>query len=134
MARHFVQMGFRLTSTRGTAKALRAAGVPVIEVLKVHEGRPNIVDAITNGEVKIVVNTPFGRETRSDGYQIRASAIRHGVTNITIIEAAQAAVQAIEAMKEGRLGVSALQDVEQWVPPAPRDRAAGHRGTGAGVE
>jgi carbamoyl-phosphate synthase large subunit len=124
VARHFHQLGFRVMSTRGTAKSLRAAGVPVTEVLKVHEGRPNIVDAIANDEVRIVINTPFGRETRSDGYQIRAAAIRHGVTNITTIEAAQAAVQAIEAIKEERLGVVALQDFEQWVAPAPRDSAA----------
>jgi carbamoyl-phosphate synthase large subunit len=89
----------------------------------VHEGRPNIVDALTNGEVHIVINTPFGRETRSDGYHIRAAAIRHGVTNITTLEAAQAVVQAIEAIKEDRLVVSALQDVEQWTPPAPRGAA-----------
>ncbi len=119
VARHLNQLGFRLLSTRGTAKALRAAGIPVTEVLKVHEGRPNIVDAMTNNEVQIVINTPFGRETRSDGYQIRAAAIRHGITNITTMEAAQAAVQAIEAIKEGRLDVSALQDYPQWMPPAP---------------
>jgi carbamoyl-phosphate synthase large subunit len=95
-------------------------------VLKVHEGRPNIVDALTNGEVQIVINTPFGRETRSDGYHIRAAAIRHGVTNITTMEAAQAAAQAIEAIKEERLEVSALQDVEQWAAPVVRDLAAGY--------
>lgn len=124
VARHLNQLGFHLLSTRGTAKALRAAGIPVTEVLKVHEGRPNIVDAMTNDEVQLVINTPFGRETRSDGYQIRAAAIRHGITNITTMEAAQAAVQAIEALKEDRLGVSPLQDVPQWVPPAPRGRPA----------
>jgi carbamoyl-phosphate synthase large subunit len=123
VARHLNQLGFRLLSTRGTAKALRAAGIPVTEVLKVHEGRPNIVDAMTNDEVQIVINTPFGRETRSDGYQIRAAAIRHGITNITTMEAAQAAAQAIEAIKEQRLDVSALQDVPQWVPPAPVRRS-----------
>jgi carbamoyl-phosphate synthase large subunit len=118
VARHMHSLGFEILSTRGTGRALRAAGIPVTEVLKVHEGRPNIVDALTSGEVQIVINTPFGRETRSDGYHIRAAAIRHGVTNITTIEAAQAVVQAIEAIKEDRLGVTALQDVEQWVPPA----------------
>jgi carbamoyl-phosphate synthase large subunit len=124
VARHMHALGFEVLSTRGTAHALRAAGIPVTEVLKVHEGRPNIVDALTNGQVQIVINTPFGQETRSDGYHIRAAAIRHGVTNITTLEAAQAVVQAIEAIKEDRLGVSALQDVEQWVPPAPRGATA----------
>jgi len=128
IARHLHSLGFEVMSTRGTARALRAAGLPVTEVLKVHEGRPNIVDALTNGRVQIVINTPFGRETRSDGYHIRAAAIRHGVTNITTLEAAQAVVQAIEAIKEQRLGVSALQDVEQWSPPAPRDGGSAHVG------
>jgi len=123
VARHLHTLGFQILSTRGTARALRAAGIPVTEVLKVHEGRPNIVDELTNDRVHIVINTPFGRETRSDGYHIRAAAIRHGVTNITTLEAAQAAVQAIEAIKEDRLVVSALQDTEQWTPPATRDLA-----------
>ncbi len=111
VARHLNQLGFRILSTSGTAKTLKAAGVPVEVVLKVHEGRPNVVDAIKNGEVSLVINTPFGRETRSDGYHIRTAAVQHGVTNITTLQAAQAVVQAIEAMKAGRLSVIALQDM-----------------------
>ncbi|MBN2823616.1 MAG: carbamoyl-phosphate synthase large subunit [Coriobacteriia bacterium] len=110
IARHLNLLGFRIMSTKGTARLLRASGIPVEEVAKVHEGRPNIVDAIKNGEVQLVINTPFGRETRSDGYHIRTAAVQHGVTNITTLAAAQAVVQAIEAMKAGRLGVIALQD------------------------
>jgi carbamoyl-phosphate synthase large subunit len=133
IARHLHMLGFEILSTRGTARGLRAAGMPVTEVLKVHEGRPNIVDLVTNGDVHLVINTPFGRETRSDGYHIRAAAIRYGVSNITTVPAAQASVQAIEAIKEERLGVSALQDLEQWVAPAVRDSAAvnGHSHTAA---
>jgi carbamoyl-phosphate synthase large subunit len=112
VARHLVSLDFRILSTRGTARLLRASGVPVEEVLKVHEGRPNIVDAIVNGEVNLVINTPFGRETRSDGYHIRTAAVHHGVSNITTLAAAQASVQAIEAIKSGRLGVTALQDFD----------------------
>jgi carbamoyl-phosphate synthase large subunit len=112
VARHLQGLGFRILSTRGTARLLRAAGVPVEEVRKVHEGRPNIVDAIVNGEVHLVINTPFGRETRSDGYHIRTAAVQHGVSNITTLAAAQASVQAIEAIKRGDLGVIALQDFE----------------------
>ncbi len=111
VARHLVQLGFRILSTKGTARTLAAAGVPVEEVRKVHEGRPNIVDAIKNGEVQLVINTPFGRETRSDGYHIRTAAVQHGVTNITTIQAAQALTHAIEAMQAGRLDVIALQDL-----------------------
>ena len=106
------RLGFNILSTRGTARTLRASGVPVTEVLKKHEGRPNIVDAIKNGDVQLVINTPFGRETRSDGYHIRTAAVLHGITNITTMPAAQAAVSAIEAVKEGRLEVIALQDFD----------------------
>jgi carbamoyl-phosphate synthase large subunit len=128
VARHLRMLGFEILTTRGTARGLRAAGIPVTEVLKVHEGRPNIVDLILDGQVDLVINTPFGQETRSDGYHIRAAAIRHGVSNITTMAAAEASVQAIEAIREDRLAVSALQDFEQWSPPAPRDsaKANGH--------
>ncbi|MGB4592703.1 MAG: carbamoyl-phosphate synthase large subunit [Coriobacteriia bacterium] len=111
VVRHLNHLGFRVLSTSGTARSLRAAGIPVEEILKVHEGRPNIVDALKNGEVQLVINTPFGRETRSDGYHIRTAAVEHGVTNITTVPAAQAVVQAIEAMLSGRLDVIALQDM-----------------------
>ena len=110
VARHLHALGFRILSTRGTARLLRASGIPVEEVRKVHEGRPNIVDAIVNGEVQIVINTPFGRETRSDGYHIRTAAVQHGVSNITTLAAAQASVQAIEVIMRGSLDARALQD------------------------
>jgi carbamoyl-phosphate synthase large subunit len=131
VARHLHALGFEILSTYGTARALRAAGLPVTEVLKVHEGRPNIVDRLTNNEVHLVINTPFGRETRSDGYHIRAAAIRHGVTNITTMEAAQAVAGAIQAVQEGRLGVSALQDTVQWVAPLANGHGARDRGSEA---
>ncbi|MCL5887270.1 MAG: carbamoyl-phosphate synthase large subunit [Actinobacteria bacterium] len=113
IARHLAALDFEILSTRGTARTLRAAGVPVIEVLKKHEGRPNIVDALVNDEIQLVVNTPFGQETRSDGYHIRTAAIQHGVTNITTIAGAQALVGAIEAATQDRLAVIALQDLKR---------------------
>jgi carbamoyl-phosphate synthase large subunit len=122
LAKHLQILGFSIMSTRGTAKMLRAVGIPVTEVLKKHEGRPNILDRIANGEVQLVINTPFGQETRSDGYHLRAAAIRHGITNITTLSAAAAIVQAIEAIKEGRLDVYALQDFD--APPASDDALA----------
>jgi carbamoyl-phosphate synthase large subunit len=116
VAKQLHGLGFEILSTRGTARALRASGIPVREVLKVHEGRPNVVDEIKNGAVQLVINTPFGQETRSDGYHIRTAAIHHGVSNITTVAAAQASVQAIEAMLEDRLGVRPLQDFDGWQP------------------
>ena len=115
VARHLTSLGFRILSTRGTARLLRVSGIPVDEVRKVHEGRPNIVDAIVNGEVQMVINTPFGRETRSDGYHIRTAAVEHGVTNVTTLAAAQASVQAIEAIRNGTLDARALQDFDRSV-------------------
>jgi carbamoyl-phosphate synthase large subunit len=115
VARHLTSLGFRILSTRGTARLLRASGIPVDEVRKVHEGRPNIVDAIVNGEVQMVINTPFGRETRSDGYHIRTAAVEHGVTNVTTLAAAQASAQAIEAIRNGTLDARALQDFDRSV-------------------
>jgi carbamoyl-phosphate synthase large subunit len=99
----------------GHGAELQGGRPPVTEVLKVHEGRPNIVDAMKNGDVQLVINTPFGQETRSDGYHIRAAAIRHGITNITTIPAANAVVDAIDAFisGDGRLDVIALQDFEE---------------------
>jgi len=110
VVKHLQMLGFEIMSTKGTAKTLRAAGIPVTEVMKKHEGRPNVIDEIANGRVQLVINTPFGQQTRSDGYHIRSAAIRHSITNITTLPAAQAIVQAIEAIKEDRLGVLPLQD------------------------
>lgn len=110
VARGLAGLGFKILSTKGTARLLRSSGIPVQEVRKVHEGRPNIVDAIVNGEVHLVVNTPFGQETRSDGYHIRTAAVQHGVPNITTLAAALASVQAIDVIKHADLGVIALQD------------------------
>ncbi|PKQ17243.1 MAG: carbamoyl phosphate synthase large subunit [Actinobacteria bacterium HGW-Actinobacteria-7] len=118
LAKHLQILGFRIISTRGTAKTLRAAGIPVGEVMKKHEGRPNVIDEMANGNVQLVINTPFGQETRSDGYHIRSAAIRHGIPNITTMQAAVAVVQAIEAVKEDRLGVRALQDFETYSAPS----------------
>jgi carbamoyl-phosphate synthase large subunit len=118
VARHLKLLGYDVLSTRGTARILRASGVEVEEVQKVHEGRPNIVDALKNGDVKLVINTPFGRDTRSDGYHIRTAASNHRVPNITTVPAALAVVQALEAMRDGdRLEVFALQDFDGWKLP-----------------
>ncbi len=113
VAKQLHTLGFEILSTRGTARTFRAAGIPVTEVLKKHEGRPNIVDSLVNGDVQLVINSPFGQETRSDGYHIRTAAVQHCVPNITTVSAANAVVQAIEAIKGGRLGVTALQDFEE---------------------
>jgi carbamoyl-phosphate synthase large subunit len=110
VGRALVAMGYHLLSTRGTAKALRAGGVVVQEISKLQEGRPNLIDYMKNGEVDLVINTPSGKGARTDEGKIRAAAVMNRVTCITTLAAAEAAVEACKAMREGELTVKPLQD------------------------
>jgi carbamoyl-phosphate synthase large subunit len=104
-------MGFAIVATGGTAAFLRQAGVEATTVPKRSEGSPSCVDLITSGDVGLVVNTPFGREPRTDGYFIRTAAARAGVACITTVPGMVAAVQAIEAMANGLDEPVTLQEV-----------------------
>jgi len=110
IARQLAVFGYSLIATRGTAAELRKHGVPVTDVLKLHEGRPNLVDLMKNGSVALVINTPSGHGTRSDDSRIRASAVQHGVTCITTLSAAHAAVEACRALRDRPLRVMTLQE------------------------
>ncbi len=110
VARALAEMGYRLLSTRGTAKVLRAAGIPVDEIPKLQEGRPNLIDLMKNGQVALVINTPSGKGARTDEGKIRAAAVMHRVTCITTLAAAHAAVEACRALRQGELTVKPLQD------------------------
>ncbi|HEY8860173.1 MAG TPA: carbamoyl-phosphate synthase large subunit [Gaiellales bacterium] len=88
-------LGFELVATTGTARALRRIGIPVGSVRKVGDGSPNVVDLLGAGGIQLVINTPGGRGTRVDGYEIRAAAIAHRVPCITTMAGAAAAVQSI---------------------------------------
>src|SRR5262249_45936411 len=110
IARRLAELGYRLISTRGTAHVLRAAGIDVVEVAKVQEGRPNLIALMKNGQVALVINTPSGKGARTDEGKIRAAAVAHGVTCITTLAAAQAAVEACAALRQRELTVCALQD------------------------
>jgi len=110
IARELTAMGYQIISTRGTAEALRQAGLEVVEVPKLQEGRPNLIDYMKNDQVALVINTPSGKGARTDEGKIRAAAVAHGVTCITTLAAAQAAVAACRALAEQELTVSALQD------------------------
>ena len=114
IARDFVRLGFEVASTGGTAKVLAASGVPCKVVRKVSEPSPNIGDMIVKGEVQLMINTPFGHGTRSDGYELRLAAVRHGVTYATTIAAAQAFAEAMEVARFDGLGIIALQDLPQY--------------------
>jgi carbamoyl-phosphate synthase large subunit len=111
VARLLVEMGYGLLATRGTAKALRSADVQVQEVPKLQEGRPNLIDHMKNKQIALVINTPSGRGARTDEGKIRAAAVANGVTCITTLAAAYAAVEACAALRQQReWTVSALQD------------------------
>ncbi len=109
LARDLHRMGFRLLATRGTAAFFVRAGLPVEPVNKVHEGAPSTVDLIRQGEVDMIVTTPLGPASHSDGKQIRTAAVRHGVLLLTTLSAAQAAVNGIQALRAGALRARSLQ-------------------------
>src|SRR5262245_48789108 len=110
VARALAAMGYEIISTRGTAGVFREAGVPVQEVMKIQEGRPNLLDYLKNGQVAMVINTPSGRGARTDERRIRAEAVEKRVTCITTVAAAHAAVEACRALREAEMTVTPLQE------------------------
>jgi carbamoyl-phosphate synthase large subunit len=109
LGRRLVEMGFGLAATRGTANRLREAGLPVTEVKKVLEGRPNCVDAMKSGEIQLVINTSGSGQAVSDSFDIRRSALTNGIPHYTTVAGARAAVHAIAALRAGVLDVAPLQ-------------------------
>jgi carbamoyl-phosphate synthase large subunit len=104
-------MGYELMGTAGTATAIEQSGIPVRHARKIHEGRPNLLDHLANGEIALIINTPSGKGARTDEGRIRASAVSHGVPCITTVNAAKAAVAALERLRKGPTEVFALQDL-----------------------
>ena len=113
VARNLIDQGFDVVSTRGTAAALEAAGLPVSVVNKVLEGRPHIVDMIKNNEVDLIVNTTEGRRAIADSASIRASAQTHNVYYTTTLAAAEAICAAM--MRPADDKVRRLQDLHKTV-------------------
>ena len=109
-ARRLVALGYDLMATSGTARVLAAAGVPVEEVKKLQEGHPNLLDALIDGRVHLIFNTPRGKGARTDEGRIRAASVLHGVPCITTLPAAEACIRAMEAERGAVLTVQALQD------------------------
>ncbi|MDW8222219.1 MAG: carbamoyl-phosphate synthase large subunit [Gemmatales bacterium] len=110
IAREFARLGYRILSTRGTGQKLRGAGVPVEVIPKIQEGRPNLIDLMQNDEVAMIINTPSGRGYHTDEGKIRSMAVQLGITCITTISAAEAAVHACSALRQREMQVTALQD------------------------
>lgn len=105
----FVALGFKLVATEGSAAVLREAGVPVLRINKVLEGRPHIVDAMINGQIQLVVNTTEGQQSLTDSYSIRRTALVANISYYTTIAGALAAATAIGSAKAKTMQVTPLQ-------------------------
>jgi len=110
VARRFADLGFSLRATSGTAAYLEQHGIASEAISKLHEGRPNIADAITNGEIQLVVNTPSGSLSNHDDSYIRKAAIKNRIPYITTMAAAIAAAKGIAARRSNKGEVRSLQE------------------------
>ena len=110
LAMRFHELGFRILATSGTASYMRSLDVPVETVLKVHEGRPNGVDLILNGDVQLLINTPLGKHAQVDDEKLRQAAIANHVPYTTTLSAASAACEALIARQLREPEVISLQE------------------------
>jgi carbamoyl-phosphate synthase large subunit len=120
IVRRFRELGFRLYATSGTAAYLSARGIEAESVLKVYEGRPNASDLIVSGAIQLLINTPLGKLTARDDYQIRRTALQHRVPYTTTMAAAAAACEAIAALRSQTRSVRCLQE---WYEMAAAGKA-----------
>jgi carbamoyl-phosphate synthase large subunit len=113
LAKEFINMGFHLVATHGTAAVLEQAGLQPERVHKVKEGRPNVVDLIKSDRIQLIVNTPRGQDTFFDEKAIRRAAVLARIPTITTLAAARAAAEGIAALQKGNVNVVALQTLHQ---------------------
>ena len=104
------RLGFEIVATSGTAKTLQNAGIPVQRVMKLHEGRPHVLDLMLNREVRLVINTPSGQRERGDDRRIRSAAVAQRIPCITTLAAASATIQGLESWLKKPLSVKPLQE------------------------
>jgi carbamoyl-phosphate synthase large subunit len=110
LARRLEKMGFELMATKGTAVRLEEAGIRVQTLKKLQEGHPNVLDYVIDGNLQLVINTPSGKGARTDEGRIRAAAVSRGIPCITTLQATEAAVGAMEALRGEEMTVQAVQD------------------------
>jgi carbamoyl-phosphate synthase large subunit len=110
LSRELIAMGFSIVATGGPTKYLRAQGIEVEYVKKVHEGRPHIVDALKNGDVQLVFNTTQGKQSLADSKSLRTTALDQRIPYFTTASAAKATVEAIRELAERGYKVKRLQD------------------------
>jgi carbamoyl-phosphate synthase large subunit len=109
-AKEFEKLGFKILATEGTHKLLTKNGVKSEHILKMHEGRPNILDSIKNGQIQLVINTPNGKQSKHDDSYIRKAAIKYKIPYITTAAAAAAAAKGIAAFKKKPSQIKSLQE------------------------
>jgi len=109
VAKQFRELGFKIVATQGTHQFLKSRDITSESILKMHEGRPNIVDAIMNGNIKLIINTPSGKLSQYDDSYIRKAAINYKVPYITTLAAAIATARGISAYKQGNSVLKSLQ-------------------------
>jgi carbamoyl-phosphate synthase large subunit len=120
--------GFQIIATGGTAEAIERSGVPARRINKIGEGSPHVVDWIERGDVDLVINTPTGVGARTDGYEIRRAAIRHGIPCLTTVAAGGSAARAIAgARREGAPEVLCVQELHGVRGAEPPERRRGER-------
>jgi carbamoyl-phosphate synthase large subunit len=110
IAKEFSEMGFTIHATSGTAKILKKAGIPVQQLFKLQEGRPNVLDLIKNGEMHFIINTPSGQQPRKDEVIIRSAAVAARVATMTTLRGARASAAAIRALQQSGYGVKSIQE------------------------
>ena len=113
-AREFAKIGFIIKATGGTHRFLQENGIRSEEIKKLFEGRPNIVDGITNKEINLVINTPLGKRSQNDDSYIRKTAIKYKVPYITTMAAALASAKGIAAYKENNLPEAKLKSLQEY--------------------
>ena len=110
LAREFVDLGFQIIATSGTWSALHAAGVPVTKVHKIREGRPNVLDLVTNRDIDFIINSPSGKIPREDEVKIRNASLAQKIPIMTTLRAAQASANGIRSLQRSKLHVKTLQE------------------------
>jgi len=106
----FVEMGFKITATSGTAAFLKGKGIEAEVVFKVYEDRPNICDLIKNRRIDLVINTVSGKKTITDSKELRQTTLLYGIPYTTTISGAWAMAQAVQALRDSGMSVQSIQE------------------------
>jgi carbamoyl-phosphate synthase large subunit len=123
VVREFVNLGFGIIATAGTAAVLAQAKIPVKKVFKLREGRPNVLDRVKNGDINFIINTPSGKIPREDEVTIRNAALAQKIPIMTTVRAAQASANGIRSLQKSKVQVRSLQEYHHTVLSSAASRA-----------